>query len=391
MKILWIGMKDLQQAARDGKGLLLLIVMPLVLIAILGSAFGGQFTQTQGVMAFDVALVDEDGGAMGEAVRSFLSSPEFADIFTVLETTEAEARQHVTEGNLAAAVIVPQYFSEKFMKGEPVQLEVFADQSRFISPMVVESVMQNFAESLGAGQLAVIQGMAAGTVPEDELATLGEDVARELQALSPTIHEELSQPDTVITSFQYYTAAMAVMFMLFAGMSGLESIIKEQRNQTFQRLVASPLQRSQFVFGKFTGIVAISFAQFLVMMVGTRYIYGVSWGSRPWEAAIVALSFGIAVSGLSLMASALIREEKTLLSIWPIGIQISSLLGGSMVPLAAFPPTMQLIARITPNYWGLQALTQVMMGQTLDWLHLLPLLVVGVVSLAVATVQTARV
>ncbi|EEG79042.1 ABC transporter permease [Dethiobacter alkaliphilus] len=391
MKTVWICLKDLLQAVRDGKGLLLLIVMPLILIAILGSAFGGQFAPAQGVMTFDFALVDEDGGVMGEAVRSFLSSDEFGDMFSVLETTAAEAEKHVNAGNLAAAVIVPAGFSELFMAGEPVELTLLTDQTRFISPMVAESLLQNFAESLSAGQLAVVQAVSGGYADGQELASLGEAVALDLQATMPQIKEELSQRDALITSFQYYTAAMAVMFMLFAGMNGLQAIVAERRNHTFHRLAASPLSRSQFVWGKFFGIVAVCFAQFLVLMLGTRYLYGVSWGSRPWEAAVVALSFGVAVSGLSLMSSALVQNEKTLMAIWPIGIQISSALGGSMVPLAAFPPTMQLVARVTPNFWGLQAFTQVMMGQALNWLLLLPLLGVGVVSLGVATVRITRI
>jgi ABC-2 type transport system permease protein len=388
---MWIALKDLLQAARDGKGLLMLIVMPLVLIAILGAAFGGQFSSSQGVDRFALGFVNEDGGVMGDTVYSFLSEAQFEDLFAVKELTAGQARDIVAAGDMAAVVIVPSGFSENFMAGESVSLELLVDRGRYLQPLVAESVLQSFAESLGAGQLVVVQAMTGGFTPAADPVALGRSVAHDLQQLSPVILEEFSEKEAVVTSFQYYTAAMAVMFLLFAGMTGLQSIIAEQRIQTFHRLAASPLQRGQFILGKFFGILAISFTQFLVLMAGTRFIYGVSWGSRPWEAAVVALAFGIAVSGLSLMASALIREEKTLLAIWPIWVQISSALGGSMVPLAVFPPSLQVFSRFTPNYWGLQALTEVMMGRALNLVLLVPLLATGIVAVAVASLRMARV
>lgn len=388
MKTVWIAMKDLLQAARDGKGLLILLVMPMILIAILGAAFGSQFAKTGGVEPFELGLVNNDRGMIAAAIENFLSSDAVAELFVTVSVAAGEAKGKVDRGELPAAVVIPPNFTSDFMAGRPVSLELFKDRGRLISPLVAESVLMNLAETMGATQLVVRQAAARG-VPPAELPALGEAVAMELQALAPRLREEYSEKGSRMTSFQYYTAAMSVMFLLFAGMTGLQSIIAEQRQQTFSRMLASPLRKGQFILGKFFGIITISFVQFLILMAGTRFLYNVPWGHRPWEAAAVALSLGMALSGLALMASALIREEKTLMSVWPVSIQISSALGGSMVPLAAFPPFMQVVARFTPTYWGLQGMLQVMMGRPLDYTLLLPLLAVGLLSLAVASKRTA--
>ncbi|MDW7650677.1 MAG: ABC transporter permease [Bacillota bacterium] len=389
-KIVWIALKDLLQASRDRKGLLTLIAMPMVLIAILGAAFGGSFSASPGsAEPFQLGFVNEDGGAMGDAWESFLGSEELASLIVPVRTTAEEARKHVAAGNLAAAIVVPSGFSENYLAGNPVAVELLKDRGRLLSPLIAESITGKFAESMGASQLVVKKALVTASVQPTDAAVLGEAVGRDLQALTPVIREELSEKDAQITSFQYYTAAMSVMFLLFAGVTGLQSILSEQRQYTFHRMHASPLKRGSFILGKFSGIVAIAFAQFLVLMVGTRLIYGVHWGSRPWQALLVGLSFAVAVSGLALMASSLIHEEKTLLAVWPVGVQISSALGGSMVPLAVFPPSMQFLARLTPNYWGLQGLLDVMTGRPLDGLNLLPLLAVGILALLVATARTA--
>ena len=389
MKILWIALKDLLQASRDGKGLLMLIAMPLVLIAILGAAFGSSFNPADTYKQFELGFVNLDGGIVAETLEQFLQSEELSELIRPVSLDPQQAQEYVASGKLAAAIIVPANASETFMVGDPIKLELLKDSGRFLSPMIAETIVNNFAESLAASQLVVKKALASGMVAPEELATLAEEVALELNSLKPIIREELSEKGAEMSAFQYYTAAMSVMFLLFAGMTGLQSILAEQRQQTFHRLHASPLNRGNFIFGKFFGILAIAFAQFAVLMLGTRYLFGVHWGNRPWEAAMVALAFAIAVSGLSLMVSSLIREEKTLLAVWPISVQICSALGGSMVPLAVFPPTMQILARFTPNYWGLQGFLGVMMGRPLDWFNLLPLLSVGLLALVIATVRTA--
>lgn len=59
---IWIVIKDILLFSRDKKSFITLLLMPLILIAILGSAFGNIFGDDENVkiQRFTVGIVDKD-------------------------------------------------------------------------------------------------------------------------------------------------------------------------------------------------------------------------------------------------------------------------------------------------------------------------------------------
>jgi linearmycin/streptolysin S transport system permease protein len=73
-------------------------------------------------------------------------------------------------------------------------------------------------------------------------------------------------------------------------------------------------------------------------------------------AALVLLTaFGLVATGAAMLAGAVFRNEQQAGSVGVfIGLGFAAL-GGSMVPLAVFPDTMQAVAHITPHAWANEA------------------------------------
>ena len=59
---LHIAFKDLKTIFRDKKALALLILMPLLIILILGSALSKTFTEESSIKKFKVCVVNNDNG-----------------------------------------------------------------------------------------------------------------------------------------------------------------------------------------------------------------------------------------------------------------------------------------------------------------------------------------
>ena len=196
--------------------------------------------------------------------------------------------------------------------------------------------------------------------------------------------EEALQPHrSLITSFQYYAAAMAVMFMMMSGTVSLESIAVEKRNLTWDRLMSSPTSPAFLIVGKFLAVLFVNSFQFVVLLLGTSLLYKVSWGDNLLMALSAGVCYAVAVSGLSLFVAAIIPSSNVSLAVWSIGVQISAALGGSMVPLSIFPRVLQSIARISPNFWGIRMFTALMGGEALQLTHVLPLLTIGLVAVCI--------
>lgn len=385
MKSLHIAVKDLLVTIRDWQGLLMFLVMPLVLTAILGSAMGRNFAGTPALSAFEVAVVDKDGGELAVALRSVLDSSELKSLVKQVNMTEAEARDSITTGRIQVALVIPQGFTESVYAGRNTNLLVLKDAGASLRPMIVEGIANSFVEYVSAGRvgtsLAASRAMTGGAVSLDPLQVAGQ-VVEKIQALNPRFREEVAEPHrSLISSFQYYAAGMAVMFMMSAGSVGLQSIASEKRNLTWERLLSSPTSPGYVVIGKFFAVLLVNSLQFMVLMLGTTFVYKVSWGDSLLTVMVAGVCYAVAVSGLSLLVAALIPSSKASLGVWNIGVQACAALGGSMMPLMVFPKALQGIARLSPNFWGIRMFTALMGGEALRLTHVLPLLSIGVLAL----------
>lgn len=215
---------------------------------------------------------------------------------------------------------------------------------------------------------------------------LTQTILTELHQNPPQAVEELSTSQPPLSAMEYYAAGMGVMFLLFAGQLGLQSISSERRQQTLHRLLATPTSSFTFIFGKFLGILLIAFAQFLILALGTSLLFNVDWGN-PLAALSVALAYSAAVSGMALAVSAWVPNENVAIGAWSISVQILSLLGGSMIPLMTFPDSMRTMAYFTPNYWALQGLLQTMQNGPFPWASVLILFALGAVTLGVGSLK----
>jgi ABC-2 type transport system permease protein len=190
---------------------------------------------------------------------------------------------------------------------------------------------------------------------------------------------------------QYYAAAMAVMFMVMTALSRGANILREHETGTLPRILVSPTSKSTVLAGHIAGSLLIVLAQFIILMLGTHFIYGVDWGG--WLPAILlGGTFSFAATGIGLALASLFKEPKAAdSSIGLIG-NIFAALSGSMLPIYAFSDSMKTVAKAVPNYWALQGFIDQMGGMGIS--HVMSpiavLMVLGIVSGFVGTLRLGK-
>lgn len=362
MKALIIAAKDLRQFSRDRAGLLMNIAMPLLLIIVLGFSLQGMVNSGYPTMSqFAVGVVDEDGGELVNAFRSALAGEGLRDMLVPVALTRPEAEALIRDGKLAGAVVFPAGYSAAVRAGRTAQLTVLLDPGSTVRGPVIKSLAQAFSDRVLAVQFALTQSKTASAGP----AALAKQVADRLATLAPELREELSGRGAQLSAMQYYAIAMTVMFLGFAGLSGLQSIIQERDLQTLNRVLAAPGSRLEFVIGKFLGVLFIAACQFALLVLGTHFMYRVSWGANLFGTVLLALAYAFAVSGMATLVSAFSRSPRGALGIWILIVQVSSALGGNMVPLSVFPGGLRRIAAWLPNHWALAGFFNLAAGEPL--------------------------
>jgi ABC-2 type transport system permease protein len=394
MKSLIIAWKDFKIRVKDRKGFLTMIVMPLILTAILGAALSDVMGGDGGFSETTVGLYQADEDPLAEAFRTeVLQKLEFVNV--KMAKDDAELEELLRHRKIDVGLSIPQEWSTDLNNGGLKEIFIYSQADKQIKATVIQSIVESFSErvkTISLSTTAVIsdltksRAVTSGTVDMKEVVDLIVADLNQAGQIQFDIEEE-SIGKKMVSSMQYYAAAMAVMFLLFNATMGAKSIIQERSTETLARLMMSPTSNSSILIGKFMGTLLFAFIQLIIFYLATSLFYDVHWGGNILQVLAIGIAYSVAVSGLSMILAAIVSEEKTTDLISGVGIQIFAILGGSMLPIYIFPDALQTIANITPNKWALTSFLTIMTGTSWDklFLPMSVLILMGLLSLTIGT------
>lgn len=362
MQFWWLALKDLLLVARDKKAFLTLILMPLILIAILGSAFGNLMKEEEeiSIKKFTLGVADQDRGQMSKVLTEEVFAKNLSEQINVKFYEENELINKIKDHKLTVGIIIEKGFSESLMTGEGAKVKLLSVPDTFIHTTIVQNVIEQFSRSIpieAAAQMAQpVQGGSQGT-----------GAAQGGYGDKPLLHETTVDAKTKpVSSFQYYAAAMGVMFLLMTVVQGVSTMILEKEQDVFNRLLLTNLTYPNYLLGKLLGLVIICLVQAFIIIAGTSIIFGVDWGPSLSGIVIMTIAFVVNACGLGVLAGSLIKTEKAFSVAGMFGTQIMAALGGSMVPLYMFPDWVVSITKFLPNGLALQTYLDLMSGAALS-------------------------
>lgn len=408
MRKIWlIGWKDVTLAFRDTAALVLMLAAPFALTLGLGFVTG-RFSRSGsgGLSGIPVILVNQDEGVLGRALVKLFRSDELGDlVFAVLKDDPAVARQYVDDDQSAAAVIIPAGFTESIIPsagavpaGGVVPIEFHANPSRPTSVGVIKTIVDGFISQVEAGRMAgqVVatqlagHGLAAGP----EAARIG-GAAGMQEATAPRTLLELrtaeGEEGREFDMLGYMAPGMALMFLMFTVANGGRTLLAERAQGTLPRLLVSPTRAAQVLGGKVLGIYLTGVAQMLILIGASALFFRVSWGD-PLTIVALVLAAVLGAAGWGLLITALAKTPGQVSTVGTALMLIFGILGGSFFPLEGMPRWFQILARITPNSWGLDGFATLARGGRLADIAgpLAGLLAMGALLFAIALIVYNR-
>ncbi|RWZ54514.1 ABC transporter permease [Halobacillus fulvus] len=398
MKWVSIAFKDLRVRFQDRKELVMLLLMPLLLTAILGTALGGTFGEGGGAPDTTVAVAMDAEDEMIEQLVEEVWQGEGSPLTVVSYPTEAMVKEAVQTEEVDVGVYFPSGWGEQLMDGASPTTTIHSSPEKTIQTSIVESMTTTFISRVQSQSLTTqsfVRELSASAAdgeitvqPEAQI----EGFSERLSASSDIAVENDVATDSgsaSISGMQYYAAAMGVMFLLFNATIGAKSFIEERNTQTLARMFSAPVRPVSIVAGKFMGTMLFSFLQFVLFIGATALLFQVSWGENYGQLAALGVVYSMAVAGIAILVASLFKEEGNADAVGSIGVQVFALLGGSMIPIAAFPGGLQMVASLTPNKWALDSFLAMMSGA--EWASLvLPFLVLslfGILSLLIGSLR----
>jgi ABC-2 type transport system permease protein len=334
------------QFRRDPRSLALLFVAPVAIIALLGWVLSSQQST-----AIRVAVLNESAQPIaGEAVASSLASALGGQPGIVVNRdvpNDAAARQMLKDKELDLVVILPADFSMQNRKIELLTLGLNPTGEASVLPVVQRALIE-----------AVAKSSSGAVLPTIERTTIyGSPDATQLDTLAPV----------VVGFFAYF-----FVFIL----TGI-SFLRERVGGTLERLLATPVSRSEIVLGYSLGFgffATLQVAIVLAFVLGRLGIpalgpvpafaigLGVQTIGNPLIAYLLVLVLGLGAVSLGIFLSTFARTELQILQFIPIVIVPQGLLGGFFWPIEQLPSLLQPVARILPVTYAIDGLRQVMIA-----------------------------
>lgn len=347
MKSLTIAAVNLRRFGRDRGNIFFVFIFPMLLILVLGAAFGGSNTPRLGVFA-------EGAGPLGDDLIQRLQANE--TITVVLGDAEESLETGVERGELEAAISIPSGFDDAIRSGSSVEVEFLTRSAQETGNLrgVVESALVQQSVVLRAARYADSEGIAAFG---DALVVAGE-VSAQLAPVSVAVTRagEAFSLDA-LGQFDSGAQTQLLLFMFVTSMAGSAALIQTRRLGVARRMIATPTRVRDVLTGEGLGRFAVALVQGVFILVGTWLIFGVDWG-RPVLAVVILVIFALVGSGAAMLMGALFSNDQQAGSMGVLlGLGLAAL-GGCMMPLQVFElisPRLYRVAHVTPHAWALEA------------------------------------
>jgi len=405
MKNLWyIARKDLLQTLKDRNSFFFLLVMPLVLITVIGFAFGSFTGSGSSQITIAVAVSNQDNGFLGKSVVQALQVNTSGLKITVTQYNDpGKVKDQVANNsNVNAGVVIPANASNMLLAASgngtlPKNLvQVYSlPGTSDARPTIIQNIVTNVLTSEVAGSTAVGQVYSVCNQPGNHCAQSSintQSIASAVGQASVTGGSSAIQSLTAgkavhFNNFDQVVPGYAIFFALFGINAVAGTILQEKEDGTFRRLLIAPVQRYALLGGKLLAQFLLTLAQLTVLFTVGYFAFHLTVGSWPGLIALI-IGASFATTGLGILLVSVVKTRRQLNPIVTLVVLVTSAIGGAWWPLFIEPTWMQQIAKIGVTAWAMEGLNGVMiLGKDFAQIapDLLGLLAYGLICFFIAT------
>lgn len=371
----------LRQLTRDRSSLVFLVVLPLAIITIIGTVWGGV-----DVLRLAVAAPDDD--PLAKAVVEDLDAAEGIEVVRYDDLAGVQAavrRAVVTQG-----VVIDEGFSEALRRGDDavVQYVVNPTSSDWFT---VRTAVDGVVQQLGVRATAALVVVDVVGGDFDEQLARVEDLAGEVAA-GVVVSDVGESRVRELSDFALIAPQQLVLFVFVNSLGSATALVIARRSGVLRRAFATRTSLRLLLFGVLLAWLSVALLESLLIVTVGAVAFGVAWGD-PVAAGVLVLVYGAVGSGAGLLLGTLGRNEDRVAAIGPATGMVLGALGGCMMPLEFFPPVMAGVARLTPHYWAVTAWQELVVdGEDLRGIvpQLAVLAAIGLVLVGTATLGLRR-
>jgi len=320
--------KEFIQILRDPNMLGLIFMMPLIQLILFGYVVNTEVKR----IALDVYDFDRS-----HLSREFVNSMRAGNYFVPNRSKVSlrDLEERFKDGSGEMALVIPQDFSEKLVKGDQVTVGLVADGSNSNSALVG-------------------QGYAA---------QIAQKFSRQQANLSPPVEirqQVLYNPEAESVYFMVPGIVASLLTMLSVMLTSM-AIVRERERGTLEQLLVTPISTITLLLGKITPFAILGlFEMVFVLMVGVLW-FGIPFVGSPVLLFALSAVYLLAALGIGMFFSTVTTtQQQAMFFAWFFSI-FAMLTSGFFTPIANMPQWLQYITYLNPMRFFLSIARGIMM------------------------------
>lgn len=361
MKILAISKKVFLELLRDKRTMILLFMAPVFIMWLMNAAFSANTETNVSIAAVDVS----------DSIVKSLDDVEH--IKAKDYKTESKANEALKDEKVDAVLIFKDenIYQVTYANTDPGKTNL---SRQVITSTLKQAQIQDQIENLKKAQEASTQAVKKAQSQSGNLQAGDSNEANIDQAETEEI--DSSQGDDINLSEQYIYGdedttfftkmtpilmGFFVFFFVFL-ISGM-ALLKERTTGTLDRLLATPVKRSDIVYGYMLAYSFIAALQTVVIVLSTIWLLDLEVLGNIGDVIIVNILFALVALAFGLLLSTLAKSEFQMMQFIPLIITPQLFFSG-IIPLDSMTGWVQSIGKVLPLYYAGHALSKIVLNGT---------------------------
>lgn len=336
-RIIALARRIIRQVLRDRRTLALLFLVPIGIMSLLGylvNSPGGKV---------EIAIVNEDphNDRLVRQLERFVREDESLELIDLKGLDPVSAAK---ESKIDGAVVLSPGFQAKLFSGEGLTVDVILEGS---DPAAARSVL------MGVGRIQ--QRLLASLASAQSL------LGQQLTAGPPTIEPRYVYGGPEFTPTDFFAPVFVAFFVFFfVFLLTSVSFLRERAQGTMERILASPLTRSEIILGYPLGFVIFALAQSLIILIFVIFVLKIHYVGSPLIVFVVEVILTIGSVNLGIFLSTFAKNELQAVQFIPLVLVPQVLLSGIFWRVEDMPPGLREVAYVLPLTHANSALRGVM-------------------------------
>lgn len=308
--------KELTQIRRDRFALVLASVLPLVLLALMGTAISLSVT--------DLPIVVQDLDNTPRS-RAYIDAMRASLTFRIVELPIDEDPEGALIGNRAkAALIIPRGFSADLERGAAAEAQFLVDASDANSANIIRAAASRITADFSAGL------RPGGVVPiEARIRLWFNPGAKSSQYIAPNM--------------------LAVGLSLFPPLLAALAMSREGEQKTILQVYVSSISAHEYLLGKIVAYFLISIVELALSLILAYAMFGLYLRGDPTPFLLSTVLYLFCTVSFGAMVGVAIPNQAAAIQAVQIGgFLLSFLLSGAIFPVSNIPFPLSIVSMLVP-------------------------------------------